>query len=76
VFRSGGVEGSEDFLLSQWQDWWRMFYRAWWIAFAPLVALFLARISRGRSIREFVRGAMIAPALMRLSGFMGRRHGH
>lgn len=53
-----------------------MFYRAWWIAFAPLVALFLARISRGRSIREFVRGAMIAPALMRLSGFMGRRHGH
>lgn len=53
-----------------------MFYRAWWIAFAPLVALFLARISRGRSIREFVRAAMIAPALMRLSGFMGRRHGH
>lgn len=41
-----------------------MFYWAWWIAFAPLVGLFLARISRGRSIREFVLGAMIMPALM------------
>ena len=41
-----------------------MFYWAWWIAFAPFVGLFLARISRGRSIREFVLGAMIVPALM------------
>ena len=64
VFRSDGVEGSEDFLLSQWQGWWPVFYWAWWIAFAPFVGLFLARISRGRSIREFVLGAMIVPALM------------
>ena len=50
VFRSDGVEGSEDFLLSQWQGWWPVFYWAWWIAFAPFVGLFLARISRvGRS---------------------------
>ena len=41
-----------------------MFYWAWWIAFAPFVGLFLARISRGRSIREFVLGAMIVPSLM------------
>ena len=41
-----------------------MFYWAWWIAFAPFVGLFLARISRGRTIREFVLGAMIVPALM------------
>lgn len=64
VFSSDGVEGSESFLLAQWQGWWPVFYWAWWIAFAPFVGLFLARISRGRTIREFVLGAMIVPALM------------
>jgi len=64
VFRSDGVEGSEAFLLAQWQGWWPVFYWAWWIAFAPFVGLFLARISRGRTIREFVLGAMIVPGLM------------
>lgn len=64
VWRSDGVEGSEAFLLAQWQGWWPVFYWAWWIAFAPFVGLFLARISRGRTIREFVLGALIVPALM------------
>ncbi len=64
VYSSDGVEGSEAFLLTQWQGWWPVFYWAWWIAFAPFVGLFLARISRGRTIREFVLGAMIVPALM------------
>ena len=64
VFTSDGVEGSESFLLAQWQGWWPVFYWAWWIAFAPFVGLFLARISRGRTIREFVLGAMIVPSLM------------
>ena len=64
VFVSDGVEGSEAFKLAQWQGWWPVFYWAWWIAFAPFVGLFLARISRGRSIREFVLGAMIVPSLM------------
>ncbi|MEL6639983.1 MAG: BCCT family transporter [Pseudomonadota bacterium] len=64
VYASDGVEGSEAFLLAQWQGWWPVFYWAWWIAFAPFVGLFLARISRGRSIREFVLGAMIVPSLM------------
>jgi len=64
VFRSDGVEGSEAFLLAQWQGWWPVFYWAWWIAFAPFVGLFLARISRGRTLREFVLGAMIVPGLM------------
>jgi choline/carnitine/betaine transport len=64
VFVSDGVEGSEAFLLAQWQGWWPVFYWAWWIAFAPFVGLFLARISRGRTIREFVLGAMIVPSLM------------
>jgi len=64
VFKSDGVEGSEAFLLAQWQGWWPVFYWAWWIAFAPFVGLFLARISRGRTVREFVLGALIVPALM------------
>ncbi|MEO0328528.1 MAG: BCCT family transporter [Pseudomonadota bacterium] len=64
VYRSDGVEGSEAFLLAQWQGWWPVFYWAWWIAFAPFVGLFLARISKGRTIREFILGAMLVPGLM------------
>ncbi|WP_261842787.1 BCCT family transporter [Aliamphritea ceti] len=47
-----------------WQSAWTTFYWAWWIAFSPFVGLFLARISKGRTIREFVLGAVIAPALV------------
>ena len=50
--------------LANWQGGWTIFYWAWWIAFAPFVGLFLARISRGRSLREYVLGAMIVPSLM------------
>jgi len=48
----------------EWQGWWSIFYWAWWIAFAPFVGIFLARISRNRSIREFVLGSIVAPSLM------------
>ncbi|MDB6176217.1 BCCT family transporter [Paracoccus sp. Z330] len=47
-----------------WQSGWTTFYWAWWIAFAPFVGLFLARISRGRSLREFVLGCVILPSLV------------
>ncbi|ABG31873.1 glycine/betaine ABC transporter [Roseobacter denitrificans] len=47
-----------------WQAGWTTFYWAWWIAFSPFVGLFLARISRGRTVREFVLGAVFAPALV------------
>ena len=47
-----------------WQAGWTTFYWAWWIAFSPFVGLFLARISRGRSVREFILGCVIAPALV------------
>ena len=43
---------------------WTTFYWAWWIAFSPFVGLFLARISKGRSVREFILGAVIAPSLI------------
>jgi choline/carnitine/betaine transport len=50
--------------LAKWQGDWSIFYWAWWVAFAPFVGVFLARISKGRSIREFVLGAMIVPSIM------------
>ncbi len=50
--------------LAAWQGSWTIFYWAWWIAFAPFVGLFLARISRGRTVREYVLGAMIVPSIM------------
>lgn len=50
--------------LSTWQSDWTVFYFAWCVAFAPFVGMFLARISKGRTIREFVLGALIVPSLM------------
>ena len=47
-----------------WQAGWTTFYWAWWIAFSPFVGLFLARISRGRSVREFIVGCVFAPAMV------------
>ena len=47
-----------------WQAGWTTFYWAWWIAFSPFVGLFLARISRGRSVREFILGCVFAPAMV------------
>ena len=46
-----------------WLGGWRIFYWAWWIAWAPFVGVFIARISRGRTIREFIIGVSIVPAL-------------
>jgi len=47
-----------------WQSAWTTFYWAWWIAFSPFVGLFLARISKGRSVREFIIGCVFLPALV------------
>lgn len=46
-----------------WTNKWTVFYWAWWIAWAPFVGTFIARISKGRTIREFILGVMGAPAL-------------
>lgn len=62
VWSSDGTEVGDK--LAGWQGAWSVFYWAWWVAFAPFVGLFLARISKGRTIREFVLGAMIVPSLM------------
>jgi choline/glycine/proline betaine transport protein len=47
-----------------WQSWWTIFYWGWWVAWCPFVGIFIARISRGRTIREFVWGVMVAPSLL------------
>ncbi len=48
---------------SSWVTNWRVFYWSWWIAWAPFVGMFIARISKGRTIREFVVGVTLAPAI-------------
>ncbi|NYE37349.1 choline/carnitine/betaine transport [Nocardioides cavernae] len=45
----------------QWMAGWTIFYWAWWVSWAPFVGMFVARISRGRTIREFVIGVAAAP---------------
>ena len=50
-----------------WQGWWTIFYWGWWIAWAPFCGIFIARISKGRTIREFILGVLVAPTL--LAGF-------
>ncbi|SHF63953.1 choline/glycine/proline betaine transport protein [Loktanella atrilutea] len=45
-----------------WQNNWTIFYWAWWVSWAPFVGVFVARISRGRTIREFILGVMLIPA--------------
>lgn len=52
-----------------WVESWRVFYWAWWIAWAPFVGIFIARISRGRTIREFITGVVVAPSLGSLAWF-------
>ena len=47
-----------------WQGNWTIFYWGWWIAWAPFVGMFIARISRGRTIREFVLGTLFAPTAL------------
>ena len=67
VWKNSGSETS--IALQDWQGAWTIFYWAWWIAFAPFVGLFFARVSRGRTIREYVLGAMIIPVLICLVWF-------
>src|SRR5699024_153517 len=47
-----------------WLDEWTLFYWSWWIAWAPFVGMFIARVSRGRTIRQFIIGVVIAPTLL------------
>lgn len=46
---------------AEWQAGWTLFYWGWWISWAPFVGLFIARISRGRTLRQFIGGVLFAP---------------
>ncbi|WP_018935740.1 BCCT family transporter [Thioalkalivibrio sp. ALJ24] len=48
---------------AEWQKEWTIFYWAWWIAWSPFVGIFIARVSRGRTIREFIAGVLLLPSL-------------
>ena len=49
---------------THWQNDWTIFYWAWWIAWSPFVGMFIARVSKGRTIREFFLGVMLVPTLL------------
>ena len=47
-----------------WQGWWTAFYWGWWISWAPFVGVFIARISKGRTIRQFVAAVLLVPTTL------------
>ena len=49
---------------TEWQGNWTVFYWSWWIAWSPFVGMFIARISKGRTLREFIFGVLLVPSLM------------
>jgi choline/glycine/proline betaine transport protein len=53
-----GAEGSN------WQNPWTIFYWGWWISWSPFVGMFIARVSKGRTIREFIVGVMLFPTVL------------
>ncbi|RNE49617.1 BCCT family transporter [Corynebacterium alimapuense] len=53
----------------EFQSWWTAFYWAWWIAWTPFVGMFIAKISRGRTLREFVLVTMLAPTTILVLAF-------
>ncbi|WP_226995632.1 BCCT family transporter [Gordonia phthalatica] len=57
----GAFQGDE---AQGWLSDWTIFYWGWWIAWAPFVGVFIARISRGRTVREFIAGCLLVPSLV------------
>ncbi|WP_026915334.1 BCCT family transporter [Christiangramia portivictoriae] len=55
---------SETFTNGTWQNDWTVFYWGWWIGWSPFVGMFIARISKGRTIREFILGVLLVPAIV------------
>lgn len=52
-----------------WEADWTIFYWGWWVSWAPFVGMFIARISRGRTIRQFILGVLVAPTMVSLVWF-------
>jgi choline/glycine/proline betaine transport protein len=60
-FRTMSFQGEEG---RSWLSGWTTFYWGWWMSWAPFVGVFIARISRGRTVREFVTGVLLVPTLV------------
>jgi choline/glycine/proline betaine transport protein len=64
---SGFLEAAtwtESYTGSNWQNAWTVFYWGWWIAWSPFVGMFIARISKGRTVREFILGVLLVPSIV------------
>jgi choline/carnitine/betaine transport len=55
--------------MAEWLAGWTVFYWAWWLSWTPFVGMFIARISRGRTIRQFVSGVLLVPSVVSLVWF-------
>ncbi|MGM0431154.1 MAG: BCCT family transporter [Spirochaetota bacterium] len=55
---------AESYQASTWQNNWTVFYWSWWISWSPFVGMFIARISRGRTIKEYVLSVLIVPTIL------------
>lgn len=55
---------TETFAGTDWQNSWTIFYWAWWISWSPFVGMFIARVSKGRTVREFILGVLLVPSLL------------
>ncbi|MBO1329674.1 BCCT family transporter [Streptomyces sp. VRA16 Mangrove soil] len=65
----GRTEASSGKGVADWLGSWTVFYWAWWISWTPFVGMFIARISRGRTIRQFVGGVILVPSTVSLIWF-------
>jgi choline/carnitine/betaine transport len=63
------TEASGGEAMAEWLRGWTVFYWAWWISWTPFVGVFIARISRGRTIRQFVTGVLLVPSAVTLMWF-------
>jgi len=63
------TEASGGDAMAEWLRGWTVFYWAWWISWTPFVGMFIARISRGRTIRQFVTGVLLVPSVVSLVWF-------
>ena len=61
--------GAEGPAVDTWLQSWTVFYWAWWLSWTPFVGMFIARISRGRTIRQFVTGVLLVPSVVSLIWF-------
>ena len=60
---------SGDATMSEWMSNWTIFYWAWWISWSPFVGMFIGRISKGRTIRQFVTGVLLVPSAVSMLWF-------